>query len=1128
LNKKLIGKGTFGKVYKVTDAKGTIGALKVIDKQYHKFRIQFKSAFEITKKINDINYVKALQWLSDKDVSWVMEYVDGKPISSLKFTDSNSLDKILKVMIQVCNGLVAFHSRNIIHRDLKPQNILYDKDNIVKITDFDFVKIQQTGTQITQFIGTPVYASPEHFISSYELDIRSDLYSVGVIFYELVTGKLPITGKDAKEIGDKHRLKPIVLPSKINPNVPVGVEKIITGLLEKNPKDRYQHAHAVAVDLFKEIKNKKDAKLKEDVSYLLKPRFVNREIHLQTLNKLSDDLENKNGKVVLVLGESGIGKSKLIQQFYHYLQLQNVDFHYSVCKQVEHSFEPLSSLFEEMLSSVKTEAKKLKYFGNFGWDLVAFGILTEKKWMNKIDKPAELSGKVAEIRLFSAITHFIQKAAVKSLVICIDDLQWADEIIMKWLNYAERNLKKFPIIIIGLHRSEQLMEDSLILKIENLIQIRIKNLKGVDVSFMIRSMLGKKSTGKELRSFIKNIVSHTKGNPLFIREILYYLQDKGKITIENNKWKFPLDPEMKELPTDIHKIILDRIHELSKETLITLQAASVIGKKFSYEMLLNMTKKNDIELLDDLIDCREVSLIEESGNNYFFIHDKVREVVENETKEKHPSFWKKLHLKAGEFLEEKYSSIPDEVLDDLADHFYKADDKEKSIKYLEMAGIRAKREYHNEKAVEYFEKLMIILGVRFEKMRKNDTQYDQIQQSLYDACYNRGTILFQIGKMDDAIKDLLAAKKIMEQINDNQMLFELFHSIGWCYLYVEEYGDREDSKALYYFQEALKIAEKLDSKITLSKIFNSLSIEYRKLGNYEKHTEYYKKCLEIIPDWDDDHYLHTVYLNIGLGHQEQGNYEKALEYFHKSLNIAGKYKNYLKDKFPKAGYVLYINFGLIHKNLGNFNEAIMYYKKGLKITDEIGDKLGFSTLIFSIAIIYCYKKEYKTALEYIGRAVKIQEECDFRAELFYSLTLKLDFLFYWKKYSELKRTYEMLVKYMPKKSSYAIDEVKVYQARISFHTAKEEKLKNEKGIKPIEKILKKEKDEWWIAQLNYRLWKFKEELASNLHPDSIEYERYTNEAEKNRKIALELYRKLSKKYRLIFYKNRFEELEKLN
>ena len=832
VSKKLIGKGTFGKVYKVTNEKGAIGALKIIDKQYHKFRIQFKSAFEITRKINDINYVKALHWLSDKDVSWVMEYVDGKPISSLKFTDRHSLDKILKYMIQVCNGLIALHSRNIIHRDLKPQNILLNSDNIVKITDFDFIKIEQTGTQISQFIGTPIYSSPEHFISSYELDIRSDLYSLGVILYELATGKLPFEGRDAKEIGDKHRLKPIILPTKINPEIPEGVEKIITGLLEKNPKDRYQHAHAVAMDLFKELKSKKGVKVKKDIPYLLKPRFVNRVISLKTLNELSDELESKNGKVVLILGESGIGKSKLIQQFYHYLQFQNVDFHYSVCKLIEHSFEPLSSIFEEILGAASSESAKRELFGKFGWDLIKFGILAEKEWMNKIEKPVELSGKGAEIRLFNAMTNFIQKAAVKPLVICIDDLQWVDEIILKWLIYAERNLKEFPVLIVGHHRTEQLIEDSLILKIENLIQVKIKNLKGVDVSDMIRSMLGKKSSSRELDSFIKSIISHTKGNPLFIREILYYLQEKGKITIEDNKWKFPLDPEIKDLPSDMHKIILERIHELSSETLITLQTASIIGKKFSYEMLLNMTQKNDNELLDDLIDCREVSLIEESGNDYVFIHDKVREVVENEVKKKYPSFLKELHLKAGKFLDVKYSSNPDEVLDDLANHFYFAEQHDKSIKYNELAGNKAKKNYLNNKSLNFYEHLIDNIEEQLLVLNIKDSNYTKTTEALVEVLFKKGAIFQLIGNWKEAEEIYRNALKLSEDIEDKKRIANSNGHIGFQLL-----STGNHKKAMECFEKKLILDEELGDKKGIAKTFEYMGNVYYNQSNYTKVIE---------------------------------------------------------------------------------------------------------------------------------------------------------------------------------------------------------------------------------------------------------------------------------------------------
>ncbi|MBC8385910.1 MAG: protein kinase, partial [Candidatus Cloacimonetes bacterium] len=637
--KQIIGEGTFGKVFKVTKQSGEIRALKIIKPEFHDLRFQFRSAFETAKKIDDPNCLKMYDWISDEDVSWTMEYVDGKPLSFLKFTDRESLDKILKVMIRVCNGLIALHSRNIIHRDLKPENILITTDGIVKITDFDFIKTGFSEKKRGQFFGTPEYSSPEHFIASYELDTRSDLYSLGVILYELLTGKLPFEGKTAKEIGDLHRLKPLVLPIRINPEIPQSMEKIVLGLLEKEQNDRYQNAHSVAADLLKEINDKNGIKIKRDVSYILKPKFVNMTTPLKTLNKLSDELKNQNGNIVLILGESGIGKSKLVQQFYYHLQLHDISFYQSICKTVESAFNPLKKIFEEIIVN-QPEADKLKYFGQFGWDLVKYGILSKQDWMKKIKKPTELSGQNAEIRLFSAITDFLKNVADKPIIICIDDLHWADEQIMKWLKYAERNLKGFPILIIGLHRSEHLFDDSPLLQIENLIQIKIKNLKEIDVSEMIKSMLGKKRKNKEMSNFIENIVSHTKGNPLFIREMLYFLNEKGKISIIGNKWNFPPKIEIETLPENIQTVISERLDELTFESSKTMQIASIIGKRFSYQMLLHLTNKKENELLENLIDCREVSLLEKSGNDFVFIHDKIREVFEDELKDKNPEKWK--------------------------------------------------------------------------------------------------------------------------------------------------------------------------------------------------------------------------------------------------------------------------------------------------------------------------------------------------------------------------------------------------------------------------------------------------------------------------------------------------------
>jgi len=1108
--KEPIGKGTFGKVYKITNQTGDVRALKVIKSEFHNLRFQFRSAFETAKKIDDPNCLKMYEWISDKEVSWTMEYVDGKPLSYLQVTDKNSVDQILKIMIQICNGLIALHSRNIIHRDLKPENILIDSDEIVKITDFDFIKTGFSEKKTGQFIGTPEYASPEHFIAAYDLDTRSDLYSLGIILYELLTCELPFKGNTAKEIGDLHRLKPFVLPTKIKPEIPKNVEKIIIELLEKDANDRYQNAHSVATDLLKEIKNKKGIKIKKDVSYLLKPKFVNRTTPLKTLNKLSDELKDQNGNIVLILGESGIGKSKLIQQFYYHLQLHNIDFYQSICKTVESAFNPLHKIFEEIILNM-TEPEKLECFGDFGWDLVKFGILSEQDWIQKIKKPIDLVGQSAEFRLFGAITNFLQKTATRPLVICIDDLHWADEQILKWLQFAERNLKGFPVLIIGLHRTEMLFEDSTIFKIENLTQIKIKNLKEIDVSRMIKSMLGKKRKNKEMNSFIENIVSHTNGNPLFIRELLYFLNERGKISIIDNKWNFPPKIEIETLPENIQNVISERLEELNFESLKTLQIASIIGKKFSFEMLLHLTNKKENELLENLIDCREVSLLEEEGTDYVFIHDKIWEVLESELKEKNSEKWKELHQHSGEFLEEKYSKNIDEALDELADHFYKAVDEDRSVIYLEMAGNNALKNFQNDKSLYYYDKLINILAEKFNKTNEKEAQFTTIQEKYYKAYLHKGNTLRQIGKMDDARTDYLCAKKILEKINDKQNLVEILHLIGRCYQCEYDYDN-----ALKYFEEELKLAEELELKNSIAKIYTAIGYNYLSRGNFKKHFEYNQKSLDILDEIGDDCLLSAVYSNIGVGYQRQGNFEKAFKYFLESTKVSGKIIAVKKYSFKAREAMLFRDTGRANRDQGYFDEAIKHYKNSLIISDEIGDKSEFALRIMEIGVIYYYQKKYRKALEFIDRAIKVQEEYGLSNDMYFSLLWKIDILSDQNRFSDAQKIFETFLNCLPKTLSVASFNAKVIKARISFHLEKNEKAKIKKGIKPLQEMLKSEKDEELIAGLNHELWKLKKTLTTEP----------TESTEKNRKTALELYREFYQEVPKIQHKMKIEELER--
>src|SRR5262245_14951560 len=201
----------------------------------------------------------------------VGETEDGLPFMAMEFVEGQALDALLKhgplevgriadIAVQVADALDAAHARRIVHRDIKPANISLNERGQVKVLDFGLAKRMPTGkqdhgvtqefqqTQEGQVLGTPCYMSPEQALGK-DLDHRTDLFSVGVVLYELATGRKPFTGRNFTEVVDKivHALPPAI--ARLNYNVPPELERITLKCLQKQPDRRYQSARELMVDL---------------------------------------------------------------------------------------------------------------------------------------------------------------------------------------------------------------------------------------------------------------------------------------------------------------------------------------------------------------------------------------------------------------------------------------------------------------------------------------------------------------------------------------------------------------------------------------------------------------------------------------------------------------------------------------------------------------------------------------------------------------------------------------------------------------------------------------------------------------------------------------------------------------
>lgn len=251
-----IGEGGMATVYKAKDHKlERFVAVKVLKKEYSsdmEFVKKFKIEATAAASMSDSNIVNIYDVGSEGSLNYiVMEYVNGKTLKQIildkKVIES---DKAIEIVSQIAKGLQCAHKNNIVHRDIKPHNILVTEEGVAKVTDFGIAKASNSATitNTKQVMGSAHYFSPEQAKGGF-VDCRTDIYSLGIVLYEMVTGKVPYDAESPVSIAIKHIQEPIIPPKKLNDDIPESLNKLILKAVEKEPSKRYQTAKEMMGDL---------------------------------------------------------------------------------------------------------------------------------------------------------------------------------------------------------------------------------------------------------------------------------------------------------------------------------------------------------------------------------------------------------------------------------------------------------------------------------------------------------------------------------------------------------------------------------------------------------------------------------------------------------------------------------------------------------------------------------------------------------------------------------------------------------------------------------------------------------------------------------------------------------------
>lgn len=702
---KKLGEGGMGAVFFVKDnlQNDKEMALKVMSKSVSDsndpFYLKFKQEFWAMKKLQHPNLVEVYDYgiSEDKKPYLTMEIVEGKELTELK---NLSYEQIYDILIQLCRALGFIHSRLMVHCDIKPENIRIKPDGTLKLMDFGLMN--QLGMRSDgKITGTVTYLPPEVPRGGI-INESSDLYSTGVLTYELIIGAPPFIGKTILDVVKAHLNTPVPQLTKIKKDVPPQLENIVMKLMAKEQHNRYSKAEEVIEDIAK-LSGKKviQQSLEQKKSYLNTSVLVGRKEELKELEDSLNKVIHGEKLSLYVAAPAGVGKSRLIQEFKLIVQLNEIPFCQGKCfEQGMYSYQPMVEALKNLIPLSNNE--EIEKFGPVLIKL--FPELKEKGI--KFALPA-IDANAEKLRLFETVIKWLESISSRTpIVIFIDDLHWSDMASVEMLNTCNREIKTGRVMFLCSFRDDEVPINSPIWQTveENLTKlIKLKTFNQEQIKEMIIAMLGKVNLSKE---FLDYIYKSTSGNAFFVTEVMRYIVEENLILFDKGVWILPSDFEDWNLPTSIEGTITTRLKKLSPSSLKLIQGSSVAGHKLNLKLFMILSGEEEGKIFNSIEELIERQFLNKKGEEYFFPHDRVRETLYSQINEEKK---KELHQKVGEVLEEENKNNIDAVITELAYHFSRGLDKTKAMKYLikagEMSSVRMEASILMKQGVDILEEL---------------------------------------------------------------------------------------------------------------------------------------------------------------------------------------------------------------------------------------------------------------------------------------------------------------------------------------------------------------------------------------------------------------------------------------
>lgn len=764
----------------------------------HEYEVNVE-LFEFMPKfiIKPLHYIK---WQNTYAI--ILEDIGAISISEWLQNNKFSLQLFLKNAIAMADALGQIHSHGIFHKDINSSNFLIQPSGSgIKIIDFgisthlsfEWFETQSLGT----IEGTLAYISPEQTgRMNRPLDYRSDYYSLGVTFYEMLTNTLPFKGIDALELIHYHLAKSPLPPCKVIDSIPKILSDIIMKLLSKTPEDRYQSIHGLLNDLKKceDQYNRSQAILpfplaETDVStrFNIPEKLYGREDEIALLLNTFEKVSEGQTRLTFITGQGGIGKSSLVHELHQYIAEKRGYFLSGKGDQYKSNipYESLVQALNKMLQQISTESSEslaewkrilINAVGSKGQ--IILNLLPDVETLiGPQPTLSEVGLAESKIRFITVIQDFIQALVVdnKPVTFFFDDLQWVDQSTLELLGYLANHPRSHHLHLIGAYRAseidqlhplsalfEYLYKQNVDFKILEIEPLHLKSIQQLIAETLHQPL-------EKVKSLAELCLDKTAGNPFFINQLLtsLYKEKLIWINLKTGQWEWDLSRiQQKSITDNVVEFMSKKIQVLSSKTQETLRLASCIGNTFDINILAKINESTIPKITQDLWEAIQEGLILPLNENYKFIednfniavpyrflHDRVQQAVYTPINEKDKEKYHKkialtlLNSLSEEEIENNLFQIANHInLGDLS----KISQNEKKI-YYEInfrAALKAQSTSAFAIASTYFQKAKDLLP-------------DQAWEKFYSSClklfHDFSKCLYSLGEYQNALENLKEA-----------------------------------------------------------------------------------------------------------------------------------------------------------------------------------------------------------------------------------------------------------------------------------------------------------------------------------------------------------------------------------